>query len=398
MNLPLYIARKYVFSGKNAVEVNIISWIAFIALGFVTACLIVILSVFSGLEKINIQFYSEINPDAQITPKTGKVIENSEQLLGKIQALPEVKAASKVIEERAFIDYNHKNHIVMLKGVDQNFNQIFGLDSMVKIGKPLSTEYPRDIILGQGVSSRLSLYMDEVTPAVLYVPKPGKGLITSKKEAFNTTEAYGTGIFSINDKYSEYVFAQLELVQNLLNYQKGEISAIEIKSATADSKQFLKALKKIIGDDFQIKSREEIDAAFTKMMNTENLIIYLIFFLILIIASFNLAGSVAILILNKRKQSLTLRALGMPRGKIKQSFFYTGVLITIYALFTGLLIGTLVIFLQQEFGLVSINMFMAFPVRFTLQNYLVAILSVLFIGTAVSYFVSRSIALSALQS
>lgn len=393
MNFPLHIANKYVFSGKNAIEVNVISWISFIALGFVTACLIVILSVFSGLEEINLQLYSNINPDARISTSKGKTMKTGD-LVKKILKLPEVKTASQVIEERAFADYNNKNHIVTIKGVDSNFDQIFRLDTMVQIGKPLSSKLSQNVILGQEVASRLSLYIDNENPLVLYVPKPGEGLITRKDQAFNAIKVYANGVFVINEKYRDYIFTNIELARQFLNYKPNEVTSIEVKSAISDKKQFLKSLRKVVGRDFKVESREEIDAAFTKMMNIENLMIYLIFILILIIASFNLAGSVAILILNKKDQTETLRSLGMSKKQIKKTFFYTGLLITFYALLVGLFVGTVIVLIQKYFGVVSVNSFRAFPVKFMIQNYLLSISSVLVIGTVVSYFVSQQISFS----
>ncbi|MGI9525759.1 MAG: ABC transporter permease [Weeksellaceae bacterium] len=395
MNLfPLKLASKYVFSGKNAIEVNVISWVAFLALGFVTACLVVVLSVFAGLESLNIQFYSQINPALKIEPAQGKTFVFSQDLEHKLNEFIEsgdIQVYSKVIEEKAYVKFHNKSHIVSIKGVDENFNQIFQIDTTVKIGNPLSVEYPEEVIIGSGVSSRLSLYVNPEEPLELYVPKAGTGIYTSQENAFNGVVAYSTGIFFINDKYEQYVFAPLALTQQLLSYDTNEVSAIEINANSIQLEPLQKKLQQALGDQFVIKTRQQLDAAFLKMMNTENLIIYLIFILILIIASFNLAGSVAIIILDKRKVSKTLRSMGMTTKQLRQTHFITGILITVYALVFGLIIGGLLAYLQQQFGLVSISPTVAFPVKFTLLNFLVITSSVLLIGVSVSWFVSRNI-------
>lgn len=394
MNLfPLKLARKYVFSGKNAIEVNVISWIAFIALGFVTASLFIIMSVFSGLENINLQFYSNINPDLSISPKQGKSIisdEDFEGKIAKIQALSEVQTLSKVIEERAFIRYNNKNHIVSIKGVDENFNQIFHLDTLVRIGNPLDAEFNDEIVIGTEVSSRLSLFTDLEMPVRLYVPKPGAGIIASEDDAVNDVFAFSSGIFFINDKYTNHVFSNIKLAQELLNYQPNQFSSLEIKAPSQNLNNLKLKVQEIVGDEFTVKTRQEIDAAFLKMMNTENLIIYLICILILIIASFNLAGSIVILILDKAPESRTLHSMGFNNTALRKTYFYTGLLISVYALIFGLLIGSLIAWLQHEFGLVMVSMNVPFPVVFTLENYLISIISVLGIGILVSWFVSRN--------
>lgn len=394
MNLfPFKLARKYVFSGKNAIEVNVISWIAFLALGFVTACLFIIMSVFTGLESVNLQFYSNINPEIAISPAKGKTIQSSaafEEKLNEILAFEEVETLSKFIEERAFIRYNNKNHIVTLKGIDENFNQIFRLDTMVRIGDPLGREYLDEIVIGTEVSSRLSLFTDPDLPVQLYVPKPGKGLISNEEDAVNKVMAFSSGIFFINDKFANYVFSNIELAQALLNYNEGQFSGIEIKANTADLNKLKRKVQNIVGDDYQVKTRQEIDAAFLKMMNTENLIIYLICFLILIIASFNLAGSIAILILDKAPESRTLHSMGFNNTSLRKTYFYTGMLITLYALIFGLLVGSFFAWMQHEFSLVMVSFNVPFPVKFTVQNYLITIISVMGIGLFVSWFVSRN--------
>lgn len=391
-SFPLKLAGKYVFSGKNAIEVNVISWIAFLSLGFVTACLFVIMSVFSGLESINLQFYSNINPDLKVTPAQGKIIEADDEFLVKLQQVSRLKGVetiSRILEERAFIQFEDKQHIISLKGVDQNFNQIFGMDSLVKIGNPLSAKYPDEIVIGSGVSSRLSLFPNPNNPVVIYVPKPGKGMITSEDEAFNYVTAYATGIFFINDRFEGYAFANLPLVQRLLNYPANQFSALEIKTEQ-NATDVKKGVEQILGKKYKVQTRQEIDAAFLKMMNTENLIIYMIFILVLIIASFNLAGSIAILILDKRPESRTLYSMGFNNASLRKTYFMTGMLITVYALVFGLFVGSLVAWIQTKFQLVMVSPTVAFPVIFTIKNYIITIISVLGIGALVSWFVSRN--------
>lgn len=390
MNLfPIKLARRYVFSGKNAVEVNVISWIAFLALGFVTTCLLVILSVFSGLEDLNLKFYSDINPDIKIEPTQGKKIDVSNKKLIVLDQIPKITTKSYVIEEKAFISYQDKSHIITIKGVDSNFNHIFRLDTMVKIGEPLSYDVPDEIAVGVGVSSRLSLYPDQQQPIDIYVPKAGEGIISAEEDAFTHVDAYCKGIFLINEKYEQYVFSNLSLAQKLLNYDKKEVSAIELKTSSKNLDKLADEIQQQIGENYTVKTRQEIDAAFLKMMNTENLIIYLIFVLILIIASFNLAGSVAILILDKKEEAITLKSMGYSNSSLRATYFYTGVSITLYALILGLVLGTLISWIQSEFSLVMVSNFVAFPVHFKLSNYLITIFSVMTIGIFVSWFVSR---------
>ncbi|MDO5509758.1 MAG: FtsX-like permease family protein [Weeksellaceae bacterium] len=386
---PVKLAGRYIFSGKNAIEVNVITWIAFLALGFVTTCLVVILSIFSGLEDVNLKFYSDINPDIKITPAQGKVIANADEVISKISSLQDVYVATPVIEERAFIRYHDKNHIVMMKGVKNSINEIFPLDSMVRIGSPLDEQYPDEIIIGANVSNKLSLFLDDSTPVELFVPKPGKNLIQSADDAFNAVQVFSTGLFFINDKFDNHIFTHLSTAQKLLNYPQDSYSAIEVEAGASPSSAVVRQIKDVLGEEYTVRTRQELDSAFLKMMNTENLIIYLILVLILIIASFNLAGGIAILILDKRPAISTLHNMGMKKKDLRLTFFYTGLMVTLLALITGVTLGSLLALGQYTYGWVRVSQFVAFPVKFLVSNYLITIGSVLAIGVLVSWFVSR---------
>lgn len=388
----LTLARRYIFSGKNAIEVNLISWVAFLSLGFVTSCLLIILSVFSGLEDINIQFYSNISPDIKIEAAKGKSIKEASKEINKIRNIAGISTISPVVEERAFIDYRGKTHIINIRGISPNYNQIFGLDTLVKFGRMLDFGMSDEIIIGTEVSSRLSLYTDEELPVRLYVPKPGKGIIQRQEEAFSQVEAFSVGIFMINDNFNNTIFSSIDLAQNLLGFSPDQVSYLALKTE-GDNSEIQQEIANRLGNEFKIYTKTELNAAFMKMINTENLIIYLILILILVIASFNLAGSVAILILNKRRQSKTLVSLGMPVRALRSTFFGTGFLISVYALIFGLALGSIVVFIQWKFGVVGINEVVAFPVKISWVNYLITVLSVLGIGSAVSWLVSRYVRL-----
>ncbi|HUH34867.1 MAG TPA: ABC transporter permease [Moheibacter sp.] len=382
----------FLLSKSKITGVNIITSIAVFAITIGTAALFIILSVFSGLEKMNLQFLSNVNPDLKISPAQGKTLPDLDQILEKLAKNQDIAAYAKVIEEKVSIEFDDKQDIAYIKGVDENYNQVIKLDTTIVHGHYFDFKSPYEILASDGVARRLQLYIDNQHPSRLLMPKPGTGLITSEEEAFNTAIANPIGVFIINDQYDKYVFSPIELTQQLLQMPKNSAYAIEIKlNKGVSATTFKNQLQQTLGEKIVVKTRQDIDATFHKVMNIENLIIYLIFTLVIIIASFNLAGAIIIIIIDKKKQIKSMWSFGMNLSQIKSIFLQTGFLITIFSVLFGLFLGSGIGFLQNNFQLVMANPFVAFPFEFTLVNYLTVTLTVLTIGGAVSWLVSRKL-------
>lgn len=380
----------FIFSKRKITGVNIITSIAVFAITIATCALFIILSVFSGLEKMNIQFFSNVNPDLKVSAAKGKVINNIEEIAKKLEEHSEVAFYSKVIEEKVSIEFEDKQDIAYLKGVDSFYKNVVKIDTTIVHGAYLTFETPYEIIASDGVARRLQMYIDHQRASRLRMPKPGTGLISSEEEAFNTAIANPVGIFIINEQYDKYIYSPLELAQNLLHLPSNSAYSIEIKLTPGASQKNVKAaLQKEMGDSVVVQTRQDLDSTFLKVMNVENLIIYLIFTLVIIIASFNLAGAIIIIILDKKIQIKTMWSFGMQLSHIKRIFFQTGLLITVFSILFGLSLGTILGVMQNNFHLVMANAFVPFPFEFTTLNYIVVILTVLFIGGFVSWMVSR---------
>lgn len=380
------------FAKRKITGVNIITSIAVFAITIATSALFIILSVFSGLEKMNIQFFSNVNPDLKVIAAKGKTIPEIDKITAKLDSNGNISAYSKVIEEKVSIDFQDKQDIAYIKGIDEKYNQVVRIDTTLLAGNYFTFETDYQILASDGVARRLQMYIDQQNTAQLMMPKPGTGLISSEEEAFNRAYASPNGVLFINEQYDKYIFSPIGLTQDLLKLDKNQAYAIEIKLKNNQNLATAKkALQADLGNSVIVQTRQDLDATFLKVMNVENLIIYLIFTLVIIIASFNLAGAIIIIIIDKREQIKTMWSFGLPKNKIKQIFFNTGLLITLFSIFFGLLLGTTIGILQNKYSLVMANPFVAFPFEFTVGNFLVVIATVLLIGGGVSYIVSRKL-------
>jgi len=224
------------------------------------------------------------------------------------------------------------------------------------------------------------------------MPKAGTGLIKQESDAFTQKEAYSSGVFMLNEQYDKHIFTTLGLAQELLQLKENQYYSIEVKTTGKKSLNEVKAeLQKSLGNQYKIETRQDLDSAFLKVMNMENLISYLIFTLVIIIACFNLAGTIIILILDKTKEIQTMYSFGLSRKKIRNIFFFTGFIITSIAMITGLLIASVIGLLQINFGLVMASPTIPFPFLFSLQNFIAVIVTVLGLGSFVSWVVSRQV-------
>lgn len=392
-NISFYIAKRYFFSSANTNAVNIITSIAVVAIMVATAALFVILSVFSGLEEMNLKFYSNVNPEIKITPSKGKVLPAIDSLETKLKLSNLVADYSKVIEEKIYIDYNGMQDIAYLKAIDPNFTKVTRLDTVIYGGDFIDFSYNDNFIVSNGIAQRLQLYIDYDHPATLMMPKAGTGLIKQESDAFTKAKAYSTGVFILNEQYDKHIFSTLGLAQELLQLDSTAAYAIEIKTTNGkkDFKSIKSKLQKELGDAYTVQTRQDLDSAFLKVMNIENIIIYLIFTLVIIIACFNLAGTIIIIILDKTKEIQTMYSFGLSRVQIRRIFAYTGLIITTIAMGSGLLIATGLGVAQTNFGLVMASEAIPFPFEFALSNYLVVIGTVMGIGGFVSWLMAKQV-------
>lgn len=382
MRFPLYIAKRYLISKSGTNAVNIITWVSTVSIILGTMVLFIVLSAFSGLKEFNLSITSIVDPDLKVVPAVGKTLTISREQEKKIAALEDLRIYSKIIEERAYLEYQGKSSLAYLKGVDQNYLQVTRVDSTIYAGSWPSIGEPQ-IAAGIGVRRALSLNMGDFgTPLNIMVPKPGTGQITDPSQAFSRSGAIASGFFQAGEALdNDHVFANIDFVGELLQYPIDTVSAIEIAlSEGGDESRLRENLKTILQQEVLIKNRIELNDTLHKMLNTENLALYFICTLVLIIALFSFIGSIIMVIIDKRKHIKTLSDLGATLSSIRMTFFYQGALIILIGGGAGVLLGIVIIGLQQYFGLVMITPSLAYPVLFEFQNVLLVYATILILG------------------
>ena len=400
MNFPLYIAKRYLRSKSSNNAINFITIIAVIGVILGAASLFIVLSGFAGLKDFTLQFSSVVDPDLKAETAQGKSFILTENDISKLNNLNAIAQYSKIVEERVVIASQDKNSIATIKGVDEHFQNVVEIDSVIDRGTWLEQK-SRQIVVGWGISNNLSLgILDFTRPINIYVPKPGKGQITATNNAFNSIDAISVGVFFINEKLNDtYLFAPIDLAQNLLNYQPNQISAIEFKLKNGVDEAVAKQkIQAILGNKVVIKNRAQLNDALYKMLNTENLAVYLIFTLVLIIAFFNVIGSLIMMMLDKKRSLNTLFNIGVTVRDIRRIFFYQGSLMSIIGGFIGIAVSLIIVFLQKTCSLVMITPSLSYPVTIQLENVFIVFITISVLGIVASKIASVRITKSLVEA
>ena len=398
MQFTLFMARRYLFSKKSHNLINIISLVSMIGLAVGTAALIIVLSVFNGFENVIKSLYHTFNPDLMITVKQGKTFEINRFPLEKIKTWPGIAQVVQVVEEDALFKYNDKQYIGKIKGLSENYEKVNRIDTAMRSGSFVLQSGKADFaVLGVGVAWSLGVNLRDAGDLLtVFVPRRGSPSSFNFSNAFNRDAIRPAGVFSIQQDFDEkYVLVPLRFARKLLNY-KQEVTSVEIylkKGADADKIQ--SEIKKILGTTFQVQNRFQQNETLFKIMKSEKTAIYLILVFILILASFNMIGSLSILIVEKVKDIATLKSMGANVRVVRRIFLKQGLLISLISGGTGLIIGFVVLWLQQTYGLVQLGstqgdfIINAYPVRMQLFDFIYVFLTVQLIGLLASWYPVR---------
>jgi lipoprotein-releasing system permease protein len=357
-----------------------------------SAALFIVLSGFAGLKNFSLEFSSFVDPDLKLTPVEGKSFVFSEKDSLALADISDIKYYSKTIEERVILEFDGKRKLANIKGVDANYTRVTSIDTMVVSGSWLTDS--NQIVSGWGISNTLSFgVLDYGKSLTIYVPKPGKGQISSVRGAFNSINAVNTGVFHINeDLDNEYVYSNLSTAKYLMNYNDNQINSIELKlTENANEATVRDALTAAFGNRFQIKNRNELNDSLNKMLNTENMAVYLIFTLVIIIALFNVIGALIMMILDKKESLNTLFNLGVDVSQIKNVFFLQGSLMTVLGGILGLVIGFLIVLFQYLFELVMLTPSLPYPVAIKPINFVIVLVTITVLGILASKLASSRI-------
>lgn len=393
MNFPLYIAKRYIFSNSKNNAINIINRIASLGIIVGAMALFVVLSVFSGLKVFSLSFSNDIDPDLKVSSTLGKSFFVSPSELKQINQIDGVASYSKIIEERVLFTFDGKQEVTYLKGIDGNFNKVNAIKKTIYNGDWLKND-TYEVVVGYGIANKFSMgLLDYNHYLEVLAPRPGKGNIENPEEAFNKMILTPVGIYAISeDLDSKYVFADLGLAQELLEYKPNQVSGIEIKmKKDADEQAIISKLQMIFNNKITVKNRAQLNEALYKMLNTENLAVYLIFTLVIVIALFNLIGALIMMILDKKANLKTLLNLGTEILDLRKIFLLQGTLLSFFGGIIGLTLGIVIVLLQQHYELVMITPTLAYPVVFSIENVLVVLATIITLGFFASLIASSRV-------
>lgn len=398
MNFSFYVAKRYLFAKKSQNTINVISTISVVGVSIGTMALIVVLSVFNGFDSLVHSLFNSFDPDLKITIKEGKRFSSDLPSIEELKNTEGVLYLSEVVEENALLKYGKKQYIATIKGVSEDFLKMSGIDTMIIDGnfslKQGKNEYA---VVGQGIAIKLTIGLNFVNPIVVYVPKREGRVSMNPEKAFNRRYIFPSGIFAIQQDFdSRYMIVPIEFARELLDFTT-EVSALEIKIDPAyDSDDVQARIKEIMGESYDVKNRFEQEELLYKIMKTEKWAIFFILTFILVVASFNVIGSLTMLIIEKKKDISILRSMGAEIKRIRNIFLIEGWLISVLGAITGLTIGILIIWLQKEFGLIKLQgsgsfVIDTYPVEIVLFDFILVFITVIGIGYLAAWYPVRYI-------
>jgi lipoprotein-releasing system permease protein len=393
LNFPLYIAKRYSISTSKNNAINIINRIASMGIIIGALALFVVLSVFSGLKEFSLSFTNAIDPDLKLNSTLGKSILITPEQERQMKQIEGLVSYSKIIEERVLFTFDGKQEVTYLKGIDSLFTKVNPIEKNLFNGQWLA-QNTNQVVVGYGIAQKFSMgLLDFNRPLQVFVPKPGKGAIENPEQAFNQSDLLPIGIYTINeDLDSKYVFADLGLAQELLEYQPNRVSGLEIKiQKGANEKAIIEQLQSIFKNTITVKNRAQLNESLYKMLNTENIAVYLIFTLVIVVALFNLIGALIMMILDKKGNLKTLFNLGVEIKDLHKIFLLQGTLLSVFGGCIGLVLGIGIVILQQQFQLIMITPTLAYPVVFTLENVLIVLVTIISLGFIASLIASSRV-------
>lgn len=398
MNLPFFVARRYLFAKKSHNAINIISGISVAGVTIGTMALIIVLSVFNGFDNLVKSLFNSFDPDLKISLVEGKTFIPTNEQLSKLLNTPGVAYYTKVVEENALIRYGEKQLPATIKGVDTNYLKVCGLDTMVVEGDFVLNEKGIDYtVIGQGIAYYLAVGLNFVNPLIVYVPRKTEGYSIDATNAFNIHYIHPKGIFSIEQEYDlKYMIVPYKFAAKLLN-DSLSATALEVKiKAGANNDVVQKDIAAIFGKEFSVKNRFQQKEIFYRIMKYEKWAIFFILSFILMVASFNIIGSLSMLIIEKKKDISTFQSMGADNRTIRNVFLSEGLMISLFGAIVGCLLGTIVCWVQLRFGIIKLSgsgsfIIDAYPVAMKFSDVFFTFFTVIAIGFFAAWYPVRYI-------
>jgi lipoprotein-releasing system permease protein len=392
MNFPFFIAKRYLISKKSHNAINIISGISVVGVCIGTMALIIVLSAFNGLSDLVSSLYNSFDADIEITAKQGKTFIPTAQQLQAIKKIEGIAYYSEIMEGNALLKYGEKQCVATIKGVDNNFVKMSSFDTLVSDG--VFDLNNNNVVIGKGLGNVLQTGLGEVFTAIsVYAPKRGKVSTFDAEGGLNEQKVYAAGAFSINDEFDyKYVITNIDKARQLFDYTN-EVTAIEMSlKPNANIETVQESIAMVMGSKFEIKNRRQQNALLYKTLKSEKLWTFLILVFILIIATFNVIGSLTMLIIEKKKDIGILHNMGADSQLIRRIFLIEGMLITFVGAALGILLGTLICWLQIKFSLVRFTegyVVDAYPIKMQAMDFIMVLGVVLLIGFFAAWYPVR---------
>ena len=362
MNFPFYIARRYLFSKKSHNAINVISAISVCGVALATLALVCTLSVFNGFQDLVSTFFTAFDPQLKVVPVEGKVFDGQDERIRNLKSMPEIALVSESLEDNALVQYQGRQAMAVIKGMEDNFSELTPIDTIL-FGRGellLHDEVADYAVPGVQLLASLGAGVRFLDPLEIYAPKRGaKVNMANPAASFNSGNLFSSGlVFAVNqEKYDgSYIITSLQFARKLFQYAGNEASAVNLKlKPDADAGAVKAKIEEMLGSDFRVLDRYEQQADTFRIMEIEKLISYLFLTFILAIACFNVIGSLSMLIIDKRDDVETLRNLGADERQLLRIFLFEGRMISCIGAVAGIVLGVLLCWLQQTFGLISLG-------------------------------------------
>lgn len=392
MRFPLFIAGRYLFAKKSHNAINIITMVSVVGVAVGTMALIVVLSVFNGFERLILSLFNAFHPDLEISLAEGKSFSMEHFPAGELKDVPGLIRYGEVVEETAMLTYRDRQHLVRMRGVSENFRHMTGLDTLMVEGTFILQEGERNyMVLGQGVAYTLGANINDfLNPLSIYVPRRGPTSFMHPAQAFQAASLYASGVFAVQAEFDmEYVVVPIRLARHLLEYTDEVTSVILMLEADAPVQRVQASIEALLGPDYLVKNRLQQQDFLYRIMQSEKWAIFFILSFILVIAAFNVIGSLTMLVLEKKEDIQTLHKLGASRRTIRRAFIMQGMMVSAGGALGGLLLGGFLCWLQMRFGLIRIQadgayIIDAYPVAMQFADFFLVAVTVTAIGLLAS--------------
>jgi len=393
MNTPLFIAKRYLFSKKSINAINIISGISMLGVFVGSAALVIILSVFNGFENVVLSMYNTFTPEIIIEPTKGKSFDPGTTALSSLKKDSRISNYTEVLQEKALVRYGDRQHIALVKGVSDDFLKRKQLDSTLLEGKfTLHKSNTQYAVVGSLVQLYLTLNIhNDFEPLNIYSPRKGAGNSINPADEITLKSIQPVGVFQIQQQFDETVIVSLNFARDLLGEEKN-VSAIEIYLNPETSVEaFQREVTEKLGKGYIVKNRIQQNELLYKILNSEKWAIFVILTFVLIIAVFNIVGSLTMLVIDKKKDIVILNSIGASKSLIQQIFFMEGMMISLIGCISGMAAGLAFCLAQQHFGFITMSDFItdAYPIGIKPTDFILVFLTVTTISVITSGISSR---------